>query len=393
MNTKDSFYKKTVSYQHGTHPLQFSVSQELFSSLDIDHGTQRLLRTLLFQNISTCTKVLDLGCGYGPIGIAVKKVCPTAELRMVDVDSLALEFAEENAVLNAITDAHVYASIGYDQIEDNNFDLIVSNIPAKIGPQALTHFLKDAQHHLVPGGKVIIVVIDAIADFVAEQLEKDVNITITYQRTWPGHTVYHYQFVTQNPQAAHSLSSFEQGIFSRGSHTIEYKNQEYVFDVSYTLAEFDQLSFQTKLAMKALKKFTGAVRSALVFPVGQGYLPFFVAQRFRLSELDLSDRQYLALKTTEKNLKRFGITSKLHHSSIPHTAQQFDLIVGELPEKQTTAAYTEYLDSIRTSLTPTGRAMLLSSSTTLSRLSEQLSTRFKILDSDRDHGSTVAEVQ
>ncbi len=132
MNSIDPYYKKTVPYTFEGNTFAFKVSQDLFSSLEVDHGTQRLLRTFLFEKIDSFTKVLDLGCGYGPIGIVLKKICASAEVHMIDRDALAVEYAKANAQLNGVSEnTFCYGSLGYDNVKDTDFDLIVSNIPAK----------------------------------------------------------------------------------------------------------------------------------------------------------------------------------------------------------------------------------------------------------------------
>ena len=67
----DPYYKKEVTLRIGGRGLVFRVSQTLFSSFGIDAGTELLLRTLHREG-GKFRKVLDLGCGYGPIGIALK---------------------------------------------------------------------------------------------------------------------------------------------------------------------------------------------------------------------------------------------------------------------------------------------------------------------------------
>ena len=74
MNLVQLYYKKTIKYKYQNIDFKFLVSQNLFSSQKIDNGTNRLLRTLTFQNVNKFNKVLDLGCGYGPIGIILKKI-------------------------------------------------------------------------------------------------------------------------------------------------------------------------------------------------------------------------------------------------------------------------------------------------------------------------------
>src|SRR5579859_6355428 len=122
MNTLEPYYKKTIHYKFENYILSSKVSQDLFSSLDIDHGTQRLLRTLLFEKIDTFKKALDVGCGYGVIGIILKKICPNAEVHMVDRDALAIAYTKENVILNDVTNKSIaYGSLGYDNISDRDF--------------------------------------------------------------------------------------------------------------------------------------------------------------------------------------------------------------------------------------------------------------------------------
>lgn len=389
MNLIDLYYKKTVSYKQDRHNLQFKISQELFSSLDIDRGTQRLLRTLLFENIHSYKKVLDLGCGYGPIGIAMKKVCPSAEVHMVDIDALAIEFAKENARLNGIKDLDVYASLGYDQVADQDFDIIVSNIPAKIGEKAIIHILKNAKHHLVKGGKVIVVVIDAITGFVGNQLDSDKDISITYHRSWPGHHVYHCQFVGDHSHTRDLESAFKQGVFSRGSQEFSNSLRKYSFDVSYNLPEFDQLSFQTKLITRMVHDVSNSLESALCFNVGQGHVPFFVAKHFGLNTINLVDRNLLALKTSQHNLAKYQIESENEHSVFHLGKGGFDFIAGIIPAKQNQAIYEAFIQSINASLCADGKAVIVSSSTTVARIETLLKSYFEILNSEKEKGNVA----
>ncbi|MBD3250502.1 MAG: methyltransferase [Candidatus Pacebacteria bacterium] len=393
MNLVDLYYKKTVPYKHGHHVLQFRISQELFSSLDIDNGTQRLLRTLLFENISSYSKVLDLGCGYGPIGITMKKVCPSAEVHLVDIDALALEFARENTQLNATKDTSVYASLGYDQVIDTDFDIIVSNIPAKVGEKAIIHILKDARHYLVKNGKVIVVVIDAIADFVRQQLEEDKNITTTYYHSWPGHHVYHYQFVADHQNSSSQQSAFEQGVFFRESQLFSNSIGKYSFDVSYNLAEFDQLSYETQLLARVLNGITDSVESAFCFHVGQGHIPFFITKHFGLDTIELSDRDLLALKTSQHNLAKYRVSVNIAHSVLPQSEKKNDLIVGCVPEKQGPEVYTAFLTAINKSLWQGGKAAIVSSSTTMNRIEDLVKKKFKLLNREKENGISAFILQ
>ena len=176
--TTDPFYKKDVELRHGGHILSFRVSQDLFSSHQVDVGTRRLLRTL--EDPTTAgRKILDLGCGYGPLGVTLQRLDPGRVVHMVDRDALAIAYCRQNAELNRLSGCEIYASLGYDDVSAADFDLIVCNLPAKAGEPVLAHLLWDARHHLQPRGRVAIVVVEPLATTVGEILDDpDVEIQV-----------------------------------------------------------------------------------------------------------------------------------------------------------------------------------------------------------------------
>src|SRR5215211_6675384 len=97
----DVYYKKTIPFNFSKQRLRFRVSQDLFSSHDVDVGSRFLLRTLLTaKDVGQPTSILDLGCGYGPIGLTLKGFHPDAVVHLTDRDALAVEYTRQNAVLN-----------------------------------------------------------------------------------------------------------------------------------------------------------------------------------------------------------------------------------------------------------------------------------------------------
>src|SRR5690242_7827260 len=113
MDDIDPYYKKTITYPYRAEKLSFRVAQDLFSSQNVDVGTQRLLRSLIDSRYDAYRKVLDLGCGYGPIGVTLEKVELGRTVQMVDRDALALKYACENARINHVSDQNIYGSLGY----------------------------------------------------------------------------------------------------------------------------------------------------------------------------------------------------------------------------------------------------------------------------------------
>ena len=144
-------------------PLTFSTTWGLFSPKTIDAGTQLLIEHLDIQEGETC---LDLGCGYGAIGITLAKCLPTSTVYMVDKDFVAVDYARKNAKQNRLQNCHVLLSNGFSHLPDIRFDLIASNLPANVGKELLQIFLVDAKKHLKPNGRLYVVTISGLREFI-----------------------------------------------------------------------------------------------------------------------------------------------------------------------------------------------------------------------------------
>ena len=143
--------------------LAFSATWGLFSPKGIDAGTHLLIEHLDIQEGNTC---LDLGCGYGAIGITLAKCVQTAAVYMVDKDFVAVDYARKNVEQNRLQNCHVLLSNGFSHLPDIQFDLIVSNLPANVGKELLQIFLADAKHYLKPNGCLYVVTISGLREFI-----------------------------------------------------------------------------------------------------------------------------------------------------------------------------------------------------------------------------------
>lgn len=144
-------------------PLTFSTTWGLFSPKTVDAGTLLLIEHLDLQEGDTC---LDLGCGYGAVGVTLAKCVPTGTIYMVDKDFVAVNYARKNAEQNRLENCHVLLSNGFSHLPDIQFDLIVSNLPANVGKELLQIFLSDAERHLKPGGRLYVVTISGLRKFI-----------------------------------------------------------------------------------------------------------------------------------------------------------------------------------------------------------------------------------
>ena len=156
----------------------FNTDNGVFSKGELDFGTNLLIRNVLSLDISG--DVLDLGCGYGPIGIILKKI-KDINVTMSDINNRAIHLSKMNAKKNNVT-VNVINSDGYDSITDS-FDYIISNPPIRVGKKILYKLLLDSKDHLKTNGKLIIAVRkeqgalslikDMKNDYKVEILDKD----------------------------------------------------------------------------------------------------------------------------------------------------------------------------------------------------------------------------
>lgn len=146
------------------HKLSFNTRWGVFSPREIDDGTLLLMKYIGAEPSDVC---LDLGCGYGPIGLALAKHCTEGEVHMVDKDFVAVELSNINAQLNNLPNAKAYLSDAFTQVpSDLKFDQIISNVPAKVGREQLSIILYDALDALKPSGKITFVTINGLRDFI-----------------------------------------------------------------------------------------------------------------------------------------------------------------------------------------------------------------------------------
>jgi len=134
--------------------LKFNTFTEVFSSRNIDIGTMAMLSLVEFKNND---KVLDLGCGYGVVGILAAKIINGAKVVMVDVDIKAVNLAKENAVANKVEDVKIYQSDGFKSIDEKGFTLILSNPPYHADFSVAKEFIEKGFNRLVVGGKIFMV--------------------------------------------------------------------------------------------------------------------------------------------------------------------------------------------------------------------------------------------
>jgi 16S rRNA G1207 methylase RsmC len=301
---------------------------------------------------------------------------PKRLLHLVDRDALALEYTRQNVVLNHLSPVKVYGSLGYDSVEVRDFDLILSNIPAKAGEQVISSFLLGAQGVLGPGGLVAIVVVSPLA-WMAQRILDDPAIGVVFRKEWPGHTVLHYRFRESLEPVWADASASGRGIYDRAGITVATDRLQFPMQTAWGLAEFDTLSYHSELLIDALLGFEAVVENALVYNPGQGHSAVALWQLFKPHHITLIDRDRLGLSYTRKNLVLNGCPAGQillsHQVGLSGgSGEPADLIVGVLREGEGPEAAVVTLRQAAGRLAPDGTILLAASSTAATRLVQVL---------------------
>ena len=143
-----------VTFSYRGRALRFATDSGVFSRTELDRGSEELLAALPDPLQGA---VLDMGCGYGALGVAVAAAYPACDVLMADVNRRAVELAERNARANGVS-ARAIESDGYAALAGRRFDWILSNPPIRAGKRVIYRMFYDAAETLAPGGRMALVI-------------------------------------------------------------------------------------------------------------------------------------------------------------------------------------------------------------------------------------------
>jgi 16S rRNA (guanine1207-N2)-methyltransferase len=135
--------------------LTFWTDAGVFSKTGIDFGSRLLIETM---EIPVGAKVLDVGCGYGPIGITAAMLAESGEVTMVDVNERAVFLAKKNIEQNMAPGAKAIVSDRFEKVGGEKFDRILTNPPIRAGKAVVHSIFEGAAEHLNAGGELWVVI-------------------------------------------------------------------------------------------------------------------------------------------------------------------------------------------------------------------------------------------
>lgn len=166
---------RTIRYTNGDFSLVFNSDNGVFSKDHLDFGSKLLIETMI-KNIDKNKSILDVGCGYGFIGISLAKIL-NSKVVMVDINRRAVHLTNMNIKENKVN-AQTFESNIYENVKEK-FDVIVSNPPIRAGKNIVLEILERAHEFLNINGELWFVIRkDQGAKSIAKELEKIYKIEI-----------------------------------------------------------------------------------------------------------------------------------------------------------------------------------------------------------------------
>lgn len=186
----DYYYTKNPEVEHAeknwTFELRgfnfkFTTDNGVFSKNTVDYGSRALLDAVDLSE-TPAGPILDMGCGYGPIGMTLAKLAPERQTDMVDVNERALGLAQKNCDLNQIQNVAIFESAEYQNVTAQ-YAAILTNPPIRAGKAVVQNILKGAYDHLLTDGELDVVIQKKQGAPSAKQLMADTfgNVQIIHK--------------------------------------------------------------------------------------------------------------------------------------------------------------------------------------------------------------------
>jgi len=161
----EHYYSKQPSVESNPHSFsytlkgkvfQFTSDSGVFSKNEVDFGSRLLIETFKLPTVSG--DILDVGCGYGPIGISLASVDSSRRVDMIDVNERAIALAKKNAEANGVLNVDVFQSDIFENVVKDSYAAIVTNPPIRAGKQTVHNIFEGSFDRLIAGGELWVVI-------------------------------------------------------------------------------------------------------------------------------------------------------------------------------------------------------------------------------------------
>ena len=353
---QDPWYKSTFVYHALGCELSIQIPHDVFSTQRIDEGTLLLLDHLPPEEPKT---FLDMGCGYGALGLPIAAKYPGALVEMVDRDLLAAKWSGLNAEKNKLTNVHAYGSLGFRDVKGSNYDWILCNVPARIGRPFIKNLMELGSFKLSETGEMRVVVINDLAP-VMKELGAEASWPLKEIAVGPRHSIF-------------SMSRFQSAAEVIEPETLYLRDQVTVeglqFNRPFDFGGDDQKRLATSLPifLDALpRRALDASKHILCFRSGYGILPLLCRKRWPDAKITIIERDLLGstfVRHNEQQLNLKGAPIEIRETAhLPDgiaTHERFDLILSELSASAAENVALTELYAIHNALKPTGEALVL----------------------------------
>ena len=157
-NPESISQQKHWTYRLKGNTLSFTSDNGVFSKNTVDFGSELLIESYDVPEQFQKASLLDIGCGYGTMGLAYGKAYPELSIEMIDVNERALVLAQENAKKNGIHNVDIHESNLYDSVKKSQYEIIISNPPIRAGKIVVHTILEKAYDYLAENGQLVIVI-------------------------------------------------------------------------------------------------------------------------------------------------------------------------------------------------------------------------------------------
>jgi len=148
--------RETWEFLLNNEKFRFTTDAGVFSKKEVDFGSRVLIESFIAPEVTG--DYIDVGCGYGPIGLSLAKAEQDRTIQMVDINERAIELSKLNAQQNKIDNVKIFKSYLFSEVKDREFAAVITNPPIRAGKAVVHQIFEEAHGKLCVGGELWVVI-------------------------------------------------------------------------------------------------------------------------------------------------------------------------------------------------------------------------------------------